>query len=83
MPMREIEVAPPAPRDADTDLVPRQRYEDAVEEVHHLRRELKEAETARRKAEVTLQEAGDEGERYRGKADRASRRIEDLLESLS
>ena len=83
MPMREIADAPPSQREPDTDLVPRQRYEDAVEEVHHLRRQLKEAETARRKAETSLQEAGDEGERYRGKAVRASRRIEELLESLS
>ena len=73
----------PPRRASEGDLVPRQRYEDAVEEVHHLRRQLKEAEIARNKAEDSLQETADEGERYRRKAVRAGERIEELLESLS
>lgn len=85
--VREVEVevdAAPNPRQSSgSDLVQRQRYEDAVEEVHHLRRQLKDAETACRKAENSLQEAGGEAERYRLKAVKAGRRIEDLLESLS
>jgi len=79
----EVEAAPNPRQSSGSDLVQRQRYEDAVEEVHHLRRQLKDAETACRKAENSLQEAGGEAERYRLKAVKAGRRIEDLLESLS
>jgi len=79
----EVPDEDPPQRGSNGDLVPRQRYEDAVEEVHHLRLRVKEAETARRKAEVSLEEAADEGERYRRKAATAGERIEELLESLS
>jgi DNA-binding transcriptional MerR regulator len=79
----EVEAAPTPWQGSGSDLVPRQRYEDAVEEVHHLRRQLEDAETACRKAENSLQEAGGEAERYRLKAVKAGRRIEDLLETLS
>ena len=42
----------PLSRTTDSDLVPRQRYEDAVEEVNHLRLQLKDAEKAQAKAEM-------------------------------
>jgi DNA-binding transcriptional MerR regulator len=53
----------PAPPVTEVETVPRQRYEDAVEEIDHLRLELKEAEKARRRAETTAERAIDYLER--------------------
>jgi DNA-binding transcriptional MerR regulator len=74
---------PASPPESYAEQVSRQRYEDAVEEIHHLRMQLQEAEKARRKAESSLQQATEAGERFRRRNDRAGQRIEQLLERLS
>jgi len=80
---RTTAVVAPERHEPGSDSVSRQRYENAVEEVHHLRLQLRDSEKARRRAEESLQDAIDEGERYRTKAARAAERIEELLERLS
>jgi DNA-binding transcriptional MerR regulator len=60
----------------DLDSVPRARYEDAVDEVAHLRLQLQEAEAQTRTAEA-------EAEDYRRRCERAVERLEKLLERLS
>ena len=55
--------------------VSRERYEDAVEEINHLRLKLKDAEARCRKAE---QDADD----VRDRADRAAERLSRLVNKL-
>jgi len=79
LPPREIpDIAPTA----DTGTVERGRYEDAIEEIDHLRLQLKEAEKFRRKADSALEEATLTIEIQRQRAERASARLEKLLETL-
>jgi len=65
------------------DGIPRQRYQDAIEEIEVLRLQLKEAEKQQRKAEAARDEAYERAETHRACAARAGERIEQLLESLS
>jgi len=67
----------------DFDSVPRERYEDAVDEIAHLRLQLREAETRTRKAEAAARDAEELGERNRDRTHRAIERLEKLLELLS
>jgi len=67
----------------DFDSVPRERYEDAVDEIAHLRLQLREAETRTRKAESAARHSEEVAERTRERAHRAIERLEKLLELLS
>jgi DNA-binding transcriptional MerR regulator len=67
----------------DFDSVPRERYEDAVDEIAHLRLQLREAETRTRKAESAARHSEEIAERTRERAHRAIQRLEKLLELLS
>jgi DNA-binding transcriptional MerR regulator len=73
----------PARRAQDTlefDTVPRERYEDAVEEVSHLRFELKETEARVRKLETQLERARTEASEHRDRCRSAADRLEKVLE---
>ena len=65
------------------DSVPRQRYEDAVQEIDRLRLAVREAERATRRAEMTLDEARAAAELERERAERAVTHLEHLRELLS
>jgi DNA-binding transcriptional MerR regulator len=81
-PRRKIsEVAPPGV--AEVETVPRQRYEDAVDEIDHLRLALKEAEKSQRRAETLADEAREAAERDRERAEKAVGHLERLVEILS
>jgi DNA-binding transcriptional MerR regulator len=79
LPPREIPEPAPA---GDLNTVERGRYEDAIEEIDHLRLQLKESERSRRKADSALEEANLTIEIQRQRAERATARLEKLLESL-
>jgi DNA-binding transcriptional MerR regulator len=80
----EHAVAPAAAADPapDTDSVPRSRYEDAIDEIEHLRFQLRESEKRRVKAEGALEKAELRLTRERERAERAIERLSRLLESL-
>ena len=73
----------PPPPAVDVETVPRQRYEDALEEVRHLRLDLRKAEEALRRAEKAEVEARAAAERERERAEKAIEHMERLLEILS
>jgi DNA-binding transcriptional MerR regulator len=79
LPPREIPDTAPA---GDVDTVERGRYEDAIDEIDHLRLQLKESERFRRKADGALEEANLTIEIQRQRAERATARLEKLLETL-
>ena len=63
--------------------VSRERYEDAVDEIAHLRLQLKEAETVARRAEHGAQTAEEQLELERERTALAIQRLEQLLEIVS
>jgi DNA-binding transcriptional MerR regulator len=63
--------------------VSRERYEDAVDEIAHLRLQLKEAETAARRAEHGLRDAKESAEKERRRAALAIERLEQVLRIVS
>jgi DNA-binding transcriptional MerR regulator len=67
----------------EVEMVPRQRYEDAVDEIDHLRLALKEAEKATRRAETAADEARESAEREHERAEKAIGHLERLLDLLS
>ncbi|MCP3979966.1 MAG: MerR family transcriptional regulator [bacterium] len=64
------------------DSVARERYEDAVDEISHLRLQLKEAETQARRAVASLEKSELATEGQRRRADLAVQRLERVLELL-
>ena len=83
VPVREAEPPAATERPAEEpsgnhemDTVSRARYQDAVDEVAHLRLQLQEAEAQSRKAESDADD-------YRERCERAVDRLEKLLHSLS
>ncbi len=66
----------------EVDTVLRSRYEDAVDEIDHLRLQLKEAEKGFRKAEAAMTSAEEEAAQHRDRAVRAVNRLESLLKNL-
>ena len=80
-----VEPAEPEPRAAqavEVEPISRERYEDALEEIAHLRLKLREAEAAGRKLETRAQKAEQGLERARDKAARARVRLGELLGRL-
>jgi DNA-binding transcriptional MerR regulator len=74
----------PHPAGTDDDaMVSRRRYEDAIDEIDHLRLRLKEAERLRRRAEAALEEARRTASDQRARAERAAERLEQLLQLLA
>jgi len=70
------------PEALEFDAVPRERYEDAVEEISHLRFELKELESRVRKAESRVERAEEEAGTHEKRCLKAAERLEALLASL-
>ncbi len=71
-----------SPNEFDVDSVSRARYEDAVDEIDHLRLQLKEAEKGLRKSEAAQTTAEEVAAQYRDRAVRAVNRLESLLKNL-
>ena len=65
------------------DSVPRERYEDAIDEVAHLRLMLTEAEANLRRTESALKKAEDQAAHGRQQVDGTINRLETLLERLT
>ena len=80
LPPREI--PPPTEEVTAVESVPRDRYEDAIDEIDHLRLQLKEAEKRTRKAEEALTEANETVERHSERSRRAISHLEKLVERL-
>ena len=72
----------PAAGSSGIDGISRERYEDAIEEISHLRLKLREAETAAKKFEARALKSEQGVELYRTKAREARTRLEQLLERL-
>lgn len=72
---------PEAPLDFES--VSRQRYQDAIDEIEHLRLALKEAERDQRKAEADCARAEQQLEEHEARSERVSQRLETLHELLS
>ncbi len=71
-----------APAAMSTGTVPKERYDDAVEEITHLRLYLAEAKTNLRRAESEREKAMAEAEQLRDKRDRAIGRLEAILKQV-
>lgn len=67
----------------EPDAVPRDRYEDAVDEIENLRFQLREAEKKRRKLEAALEKAEQAIDRQRERSEKVIARLEKLMEALS
>lgn len=67
----------------DRSAVERERYDDALEEIAHLRLKVQEIESSARRAEARAEKAEANADRYRDRAHLALTRLEKLLESLS
>jgi DNA-binding transcriptional MerR regulator len=65
------------------DSVPRQRYDDAVDEIATLRLAVKEAENRARKLEAAAQKAEEKALACSDRADRAASMLEKLIDRLS
>ena len=76
------EHAPPG-SSLDQSAVARDRYDDALEEIAHLRLRVQETESAARKAETRAEKAEKISDRHRERAHQALTRLEKLLETLS
>ena len=63
--------------------VSRERYDDAVDEIAHLRLRLQEAEALLRKSESSSTRSEERAQRYRERCERAARKLEDLLDRLA
>lgn len=74
-----ILAAAPAP---DPDAVSRERYDDALDEIEHLRLKVRETESLLRKADSRVDKAERIAEGHRERAQRALDTLEKLLESL-
>jgi DNA-binding transcriptional MerR regulator len=64
------------------DTVARERYEDAVDEISHMRLQLREFESKERKAEGQLDKLRRTAEDYRQRCEKAVIQLEKLLERL-
>jgi DNA-binding transcriptional MerR regulator len=64
------------------DTVARERYEDAVDEISHMRLQLREFESKERKAEGQLDKLRRTTEDYRQRCEKAVIQLEKLLERL-
>ena len=67
----------------ELDQIPRERYEDALEEIAHLRLQLKEAEAVTRRTDGALRKAEQAAERERNRTKTAIARVEGLIQKLS
>jgi DNA-binding transcriptional MerR regulator len=67
----------------DRSAVARERYDDALEEIAHLRLKVQEIESSAHRAETRAEKAEVNADRYRDRAHQALTRLEKLLESLS
>jgi len=67
----------------DLDAVSRERYDDALEEIEHLRLRVRETEGLLRRAEVRAEKAERTAESHRERAQRALATLERLLETLT
>jgi DNA-binding transcriptional MerR regulator len=68
---------------ADRDLVSRDRYQDAIDEIDHLRLQVKDAENRCRRAEASATEARGSAERERESRERAAEILARILDRLS
>jgi len=67
----------------DQSAIARDRYDDALEEIAHLRLKVQEAESTARKAESRAEKAERIADRHRERTHQALTRLEKLLETLS
>lgn len=73
----------PSGSSLDQSAVARERYDDALEEIAHLRLRVQETESSARKAETRAEKAEKIADRHRERAHQALTRLEKLVETLS
>jgi len=83
-----VDPAPRAPASSRPEAVEfgsvsRERYDDAVDEIAHLRLRLKDAESLLRKTETAVGRTEEELQRVRRRSDAAVSRLEALLDRLT
>ena len=78
LPAQPATVPDPSPADS----VPRERYQDALDEIAHLRLELNDLETRQRKAEAAADKALETGQAQQERIERTTEILERLLERL-
>ena len=64
------------------DTVPRERYENALDEIAHLRLELNDAESRRRRAEQSLKKLEESNGRMRERVARARSIVQEIVQRL-
>lgn len=83
-PSRErVERATTPPAETAFDSVSRERYEDAVDEIAHLRLMLSETESTLRRTEAALGKAEEEAAHHRQRVESSIAKLEALLERLT
>ncbi|HXV77769.1 MAG TPA: hypothetical protein VD788_15755, partial [Candidatus Polarisedimenticolaceae bacterium] len=75
-------LAPGVPTSSAGDTVARERYDDAIDEIEHLRLRLQEAEASLKKSESRARKLADQTDTYRARIDRTAARLERLIERL-
>lgn len=68
---------------AEPETVERSRYEDAIDEIDHLRLQLKEADKRSRRADVELDQLQQQVTRQQELADRTIDRLERMVDALA
>ena len=81
--VRRAEVPAPTAETGPADSIPRERYQDAIDEIAHLRLELNDLETRQRKAEAVADKALETGQAQQERIERASEILEQLIQRLS
>jgi DNA-binding transcriptional MerR regulator len=85
-PRLEPEPAPQAVESHDaesSDGISRERYENAIDEIAHMRLALNDAEGRQRRAEQALQQAEETNERLRDRSARALALVDEVIDGLS
>jgi hypothetical protein len=67
----------------DRSAIARDRYDDALEEIAHLRLRVQETEASARRAEARAEKAEKSADRHRERVHQALARLEKLLEALT
>jgi len=77
------QAAPRLPLEDEAPLmIPRERYDNAVDEIEHLRFQLRDAEKAQHKAEASLERREHDIEELRRRSHGAQARLEQILSEL-
>jgi DNA-binding transcriptional MerR regulator len=82
-PAKRVEHVPVQQEELFVESVPRERYEDALEEIAHMKLQLKDASADLRRLEGEMARLQKTSERTAARSEKAAAVLEELLEKLS